>query len=113
MMERLKRIARFDIGSMFIYDPTRPPGARLELKDLTQIDTSCLKRIRVSVDNGGVSHCELDTYNALDAIKLYRDTLLATTGGNLRGKKVTVTIGLTEGIPPARNEPIVVNPNGL
>jgi len=104
MMERLKKIARFDVGSMFVADANAPGGYKLA--DLTKIATDCLRKIEIRNGPNGVS-LHVEQYNALDAIRLYRDTLFQEHGAGSPNKKVTVEIKLQSERPP---ETIVVNP---
>lgn len=112
METRLIKISKFDIGSVFMMDSEAPGGIRL--RDLTEIDTSCLKKIKVKVTPLGYS-LEVEGYHAMEAIKMYLQSK-GLYGEKHTGRGKTLHFNLIFGGAPPPDQPAqpptVVNPNG-
>lgn len=111
MHERLVKIAKFDIGTLFetTDDPRYPGGVRM--RDLALIDTSALKSMEVKVSPLGYT-MKFKTYSAPDAIKMY---LQATDqfGDKNAVKPKNLTFNLVfGGAKPSEDPPFEITPDG-
>ncbi len=106
MQARLSKIAHFDIGSIFEMDERTPGGIRM--RDLTQIDTSCLKEIKVKVTTTGYT-MEVKGYDAMRSIEMFMKSK-GQFGDKDAGRGKTITVNIIHGHLP--EAPLVVNPDG-
>lgn len=110
MLRRLEKMALAKVGDFYQYDESYPGGMRP--KDLSQIDTSAVKRIVMKTARDGGVTFEIETYDAQRAMELYfkaKGVFEQEDPG--RGKQININLfgqdqlGGTQG-------PKLVNPDG-
>lgn len=107
MLKRLERIGLFDVGSLYEMDDNAPGGVRL--RDLTQIDTTAIKAIKIRTSRDGTT-TEVETYDAPQNIERYfklRGLNENDDDRRVRSGGLQVNIYPSESKP---SDPKVVNP---
>jgi len=111
MFNRLSKISKFDVGSLFetTEDPRFPGGIRM--RDLTQIDTSALKKIKVKVTQLGYN-LEVEAYDAMRAIELYMKGKGDFGGGDKgKGKRLQFNLIFGGEAPPGAPQSTTIEMN--